>query len=85
MTGAEVTECAFGWWWVFPLAMIALCVFMARRRKGTVGPCCFPGSTEDASRRGVGESAREILDRRYASGEIGREEYEEKKMDLEKA
>jgi uncharacterized membrane protein len=27
----------------------------------------------------AGESAREILDKRYALGEIGKEEYEEKK------
>jgi uncharacterized membrane protein len=29
-----------------------------------------------------GESAREILDRGYASGEIGKEESEEKKRDI---
>ena len=32
--------------------------------------------------RGNDKSAREILDERYARGEIGREEYEEKKRDL---
>lgn len=30
-----------------------------------------------------GESPREILARRYAAGEIGKEEFEEKKNDLE--
>jgi len=30
----------------------------------------------------AGESAREILDKRYARGEIGKEEYEEKKRDM---
>ena len=30
----------------------------------------------------VGESAREILDKRYASGEISKEEYEVKKKDI---
>ena len=29
------------------------------------------------------ESAQEILDKRYAQGEIGKEEYEEKKMDIQ--
>jgi len=32
--------------------------------------------------RGNEKSAREILDERYARGEIGREEYEQKKRDL---
>jgi hypothetical protein len=34
------------------------------------------------SSREVGSSAREILDRRYASGEINREQYEQMKQDL---
>jgi len=38
----------------------------------------------DSGVRGKGKdkSAREILDERYARGEIGREEYEQKKRDL---
>jgi putative membrane protein len=32
----------------------------------------------------AGESPMEILKRRYAAGEIGREEFEEKKKDLER-
>jgi len=32
--------------------------------------------------KGRDKSAREILDERYARGEIGREEYEQKKRDL---
>jgi putative membrane protein len=32
---------------------------------------------------GAGESPMDILKRRYAAGEIGREEFEEKKKDLE--
>jgi len=31
---------------------------------------------------GRSESAREILDKRYARGEIGKEEYEERKKDI---
>lgn len=43
----------------------------------------FSGGTQSTPRwSGREESAREILDRRYASGEISREEYETMKKDL---
>lgn len=58
----------FHFWWIIPIIMIVLCFLMMRHGVG-----CMMG------RRSSGESAREILDRRYASGEIGKEEYEEKK------
>jgi putative membrane protein len=61
----------FHWWWIIPIAMMILCFIMMRHGRG-----CLMG--RDRSR----ESAREILDRRYASGEIGQEEYEEKKRHI---
>jgi putative membrane protein len=61
----------FHWWWLIPMAMMVLCFLMMRGRGGCrVRKYRAPQS---------GESAREILDKRYALGEIGREEYEEKK------
>ncbi len=62
-----------GWtyWWILPLVMMVFCFLMMRRGMG-----CWVG------RHRPGESAREILDRRYASGEIGKEEYEEKKRHI---
>jgi putative membrane protein len=44
----------------------------------------FTSSQENQGRRGLPQqqSAREILDQRYARGEIGREEYERIKADL---
>lgn len=39
----------------------------------------WPGSTESSRQAG---SALEVLKRRYARGEISKEEYEEKKKDL---
>lgn len=61
-----------GWayWWILPLVMMVVCFIMMRR-----GGCMM-------GRHRSGESVREILDRRYAEGEIGKEEYEEKKRDI---
>ena len=61
----------FHWWWIIPIVMMVFCFLMMRRGTG-----CMMG------RRRFNESAREILDRRYASGEIGKEEYEEKKRHI---
>ena len=62
---------SFHWWWIIPIAMMILCFIMMRRHR--VG---WPRS------RHITESAREILDKRYALGEISKEEYEEKKRDI---
>ncbi len=61
----------FHFWWIIPIIMIVFCFLMMCHGMG-----CMMG------RRRSGESAREILDRRYASGEITKEEYEEKKRDI---
>jgi len=64
----------FHWWWLIPIAMMVLCFLMMRGRRGCV--TVWPWS------RHAPESAREILDKRYALGEISKEEYEEKKRDI---
>jgi putative membrane protein len=64
----------FHWWWLIPLAMMILCFIMMHGRRS----CSMGG----ARSRHTAESAREILDRRYALGEIGKEEYQEKKRDI---
>ena len=58
------------YWWIIPLGMMLLC-FFGMRGKGM----CGMGSWRDGSDRE--ESSLEILNRRYASGEIDRTEYEE--------
>jgi hypothetical protein len=69
--------------------MIVFCIFMMlvmRRRMpgGMCSPTGPPGPEikSDSQPFAPTDSARDILDRRYALGEIGREEYEKKKADL---
>ncbi len=61
----------FHWWWLIPIAMMVLCFLVMRGRGG----CMVRKYRSPRS----GESAREILDKRYALGELSKEEYEEKK------
>jgi putative membrane protein len=79
MYGAEFFD--FSLWWVFPLVMIVLCFLMMRGGRGSM--MCGSGSHgADSDRARTPESAKEILDRRYARGEIDRTEYEEKSKAL---
>jgi putative membrane protein len=67
-----------GWWIVFPLFWILVLigiVFLLRAR-GPWGPPRFAGPHR--------ESALDVLDRRYAQGEIGLDEYQERRAVLEK-
>jgi len=71
-----------GFWWIFPLIFIVLMVMMcvSMMRGGGMG-CRW----RDPTRRSEGESAEsalDILDKRYARGEIDKQEYEEKKAVL---
>ncbi len=68
----------FGFMWIFPLLfLIIFALFLFR------GPWWSRRDRDrtDESRR---ESAREILDRRYASGEITKEQYEDMKQTLDR-
>jgi uncharacterized membrane protein len=75
MFGWEISS--FSYWWIFPLVMIGLCFFMMRGKGCSM---CGFGSGRTRSRPiGPSESAANILDKKYALGEINKEEYEEKK------
>ena len=79
MYGAEFLD--FSLWWVFPLVMIVLCFFMMRGRRGSM-MCGFGSHGADRDRARPSDSAKAILDRRYAQGEINQKEYEEKRKVL---
>jgi putative membrane protein len=69
----------FGWWWM-PVFMI---LFWGLVVWGVVA--LVQGLSRSSGSNGVSgrqEPALEILKRRYARGEIGKEEYQEKKRDL---
>lgn len=83
MVGYEGLCPGFEWWWLFPAAMIVLCLVMIRRGMG--GMMCRPSSRRSTDTRlpSFSDSAREILDKRYALGEISKDEYEEKRKDID--
>jgi putative membrane protein len=69
-------------WWIFPLLMVILCIFMCVfMMKGRMGAMmCRPGSRSKESQSGdASASPLAVLNRRYAQGEISKEEYEEKR------
>ena len=62
-----------GWGWFIGLVVLVLIVLLIVR---SLGPTTADKST------GAGESALDVLKKRYARGEIDKEEFEEKKKDL---
>ena len=66
----------FMWMWIFPLIFLIVLLILFFRRGGSP-----MGGNHDV--HGKEESARELLDRRYARGEITREEYQQMKNDFE--
>jgi putative membrane protein len=59
-------------WLILIILVVVVTVFLLRQRKGT-------GLSEGSSREGP----REILKRRYAAGEISKEEFERVKDEIE--
>lgn len=72
------------WMWIFPvLFLMGLALFLGVFFRGLGGSLCG----RDEERRGADSDAREtpkeILDRRYARGEITRDQYLQMLKDLE--
>ena len=79
MYGLELSN--FSFWWIVPILMMILCFLMMKGRRGSM-MCGFGSRDIDNQQTRVPDSAIDILDKRYASGEINKEEYEEKKRTL---
>ncbi len=77
----------FGWggWWIFPMIMCIVMIVVAFMIFGRGGfkPPWGQGSGRDNSQSTESETALEILKKRYAKGEIKKEEFEQMKKDLE--
>jgi putative membrane protein len=73
-----------GYWWIFPIIMIAmmvLCFFMMRGHAGSMK--CGPNFGRSGSHNeNASDRPLDILNRKYAQGEINKQEYEEKKEDI---
>ena len=71
----------FSFWWLVPILMMIVC-FLIMRRKRQSFMCGFRPNKIDYRLGRGSNSATEILKKRYASGEINKEEYKEIKRTL---
>jgi putative membrane protein len=71
----------YGGGWM-ALGWLTMLVFWALVIVGIVAVIRWAGARNVPSPRGPGDTALEILKRRYASGEITKEQYEEMKRDI---
>ena len=77
---ASVLTCP-SFWWIVLLIMMILCFLMMRKRRGSM-MCGFGSHRTDNHKISDSNSAIEILDKRYALGELDKKEYEEKRSVL---
>ena len=69
----------FGFMWFIPLFFFVVLIMVLRSLFGQGAPGCGSNDGNESHR----DNAREILDKRFAKGEITKDEYEEMKKTLE--
>lgn len=74
----------WGWGWGMGLGWLTMLAFWGALIVGAVWLVRALGRDTDEPPRGAGESALDILKRRYAAGEITQDEYEQMRRTLEK-
>jgi putative membrane protein len=72
-------------WWILPFSFFIIFIAMLALffRRGGMPRMMCPTCGHHHQHPGESVSAKEILERRYARGEIGRDEYQKIKQDLE--
>jgi len=76
-----------GWFWIIPLTFMTLCLvmmFVGRRRGGMIGCTAMNRGDRAATGQQAGEPVEDTARRRYAAGEIAREEFQRIIGDLAK-
>ncbi len=72
-----------GGWWIFPvICMLVMFFFFMMFRRGGFRPPWGQNSDSYQSESKVSETAIDILKKRYAKGEITKEEFDQMKKDL---
>ena len=77
-------DAGFGWGWGMGFGMISMALFWVLIILGIVVLVRWVGGSPASSGTPASKTALDILDERYARGEIDKQDFEERKRDLGK-